>query len=141
MRKYWLLILIALIAPAAPALAADEPKVGAYQATFTDRSPQSPIEYQARRFGWNITQLRASEYEKDYDLGAESFEVNVPESYKPGDGWGLFVWVSAGGRGNLHEAWRDVLEKHKLIWIGPTKSATNVPSGAAWAWPSTPCTT
>jgi hypothetical protein len=96
-------------------------KTGAFQTTFTERSPQSAIEYQARRFGWNITQLRASEYEKDYDLSAESFEVNVPETYKAGDGWGLFVWVSPGGRGNLHGGWSEVLEKHKLIWIGPNK--------------------
>jgi predicted esterase len=120
MRPRWPLTLIVLVAPAA-ALAADEAKTGAYHTNFTDRSPQSVIEYQARRFGWNMTQLRASEYEKDYDLSAESFEVNVPDSYKPGDGWGLFVWVSPGGRGNLHEGWRDVLQKHKLVWIGPNK--------------------
>src|SRR5258705_3368444 len=121
MRMYLLAMLIGIVAPAAVVLAADEGKTGAYQVTFTDRSPQSAVEYQARRFSWNLTQLRASQYEKDYDLGAESFEVNVPDSYKAGDGWGLFVWVSAGGRGNQHEAWRDVLERYKLIWIGPNK--------------------
>ncbi len=103
------------------ALAADDPQTGSYHTTFTDRSPQSAIEFQARRFGWNMTQLRASEFEKDYDLQNESFEVHVPDSYKAGENWGLFVWVSPGGRGNLHESWREVLEKHKLIWIGPNK--------------------
>jgi len=121
MRTHRLLILISIFASATSAVAADDAKTGAYQTTFTERSPQSAIEYQARRFGWNITQLRASEFEKDYDLNNESFEVNVPESYKAGDGWGLFVWVTAGGRGNLHEGWRNVLEKHKLLWIGPNK--------------------
>src|SRR5258705_12708799 len=104
-----------------PALAADDAKSGSYPATFTDRSPQSAVEFQARRFGWNMTQLKASEFEKDYDLSAESFEVHVPDSYKPADNWGLFVWVGAGGRGQLHESWRDLLEKHKLIWIGTNK--------------------
>ncbi len=103
------------------ALAADDPQTGSYHITFADRSPQSAITFQAGRFGWNMAQLRASEFEKDYDLKSESFEVHVPDSYKPSDNWGLFVWVSAGGGGNLHQAWRDILEKHKLIWIGPNK--------------------
>jgi predicted esterase len=100
---------------------ADDAKTGAYSTTFTDRSPQSAIAFQAGRFGWNMTQLKASEFEKDYDLSNESFEVFVPESYKTGEKWGLFVWVSPGGGGRLHENWREILEKHKLIWIGPNK--------------------
>jgi predicted esterase len=101
--------------------AADEAKSGSYHVSYTERSPMSAVEFQARRFGWNMAQLKASEYEKDYELASESFEVHVPESYKVGEKWGLFVWVSPGDRGNLHENWREVLEKHKLILIGPNK--------------------
>src|SRR6266568_5261614 len=121
MRRRWLIILIALVTPVSWARAADQAKSGAYHTTFTDRSPLSAIEAQAKRFGWRMADLNASQYEKDYDLGNEAFEVNVPDSYKAGDGWGLLVWVSAGGGGNVHESWRDVLEKHKLMWIGPNK--------------------
>src|SRR5258706_8846228 len=121
MRIGLLAIFIAILAPAAPALAADEAKTGSYHTTFTDRSPLSAVEAQAKRFGWQMAGLNASQFEKNYDLPNESFEVNVPESYKAGDGWGLLVWVSAGGGGNVHEGWRDVLEKHKLMWIGPNK--------------------
>src|SRR5712675_333907 len=121
MRIRVLAIFAALIAPAAYALAADEAQTGAYHTTCTDRSPLSPLDVQAKRFGWKMADLMASQYEKDYDLNNESFEVNVPDSYKAGDNWGLMVWVSAGGGGNLHQGWRDVLEKHKLMWIGPNK--------------------
>src|SRR2546423_15288067 len=111
MRIARLIIFIALVVPAAFAAAADEGKTGSYHTTFTDRSPLSAIEAQAKRFGWQMAALNASQFEKNYDLANESFEVNVPENYKAGDGWGLLVWVSAGGGGNVHEAWRDVLEK------------------------------
>src|SRR5688572_8948741 len=103
---------VVLIGLARLAVAADEPKTGSYHITYSDRSPQSAVEYQARRFGWNMTQLRASEHEKDYQLASESFEVFVPESYKADGTWGVFVWVSPGGRGHLQERWREVLEKH-----------------------------
>src|SRR5438093_5138128 len=107
MRIRWLPILLMLISPAALSAAADEAKTGSYHTTFTDRSPLSAVEAQAKRFGWQMAALNASQYEKNYDLGNEYFEVNVPESYKAGDGWGLLVWISAGGGGNVHEAWRD----------------------------------
>jgi hypothetical protein len=124
MRRHRLPILIVLIASSA-ALAADEPRIGAYQATFTDRSPLSALAIQVPRFGGSLTALKAAGKDNDYDLSAETFEVNVPASYKAGDGWGLFVFDSPGGRGNLHEPWREVLEKHKLIWIGPNKAGND----------------
>src|SRR5436853_486728 len=114
MRIARFIILISLFAPAA---FADEPRTGAFQTSFTDRSPLSALEIQVPRFGGSLTALKASGKENDYDLSHETFEVWVPETYKAGDGWGLFVFVSPGGRGSLHEAWREVLEKHKLIWI------------------------
>ena len=47
---------------------AQEPKLGRYSATFTDRSPHSAIAEQAARFGMSLDKLNASEYEKDYSL-------------------------------------------------------------------------
>ena len=122
MRIARFIILIAFLAPSA---FADEPRTGAYQTSFTDRSPLSALEIQVPRFGGTLTALKASGKDNDYDLGAETFEVYVPASYKQGDGWGLFVFDSPGGRGNLHEPWREVLEKHKLMWIGPNKAGND----------------
>lgn len=122
MRKFAWIILAALFVPAA---LADEPKTGAYQTSFTDRSPLSALEIQVPRFGGSFIALKASGKDNDYNLAEETFEVWVPASYKAADGWGLFVFDSPGGRGNLHEQWREVLEKHKLIWIGPNKAGND----------------
>src|SRR3954453_16866800 len=117
--------LIISVALAASATFADEPRTGAFQTTFTERSPLSALTIQVPRFGGSFIALKASGKDNDYDLKDESFEVYVPQAYKAGDGWGLFVFDSPGGRGNLHEPWRDVLEKHKLMWIGPNKAGND----------------
>jgi hypothetical protein len=122
MRRLAWIILAALFVPAA---LADDPKIGAYQTSFTDRSPLSALEIQVPRFGGTLAALKASGKDNDYNLPDETFEVWVPPSYKAADGWGLFVFDSPGGRGNLHEPWREVLEKHKLIWIGPNKAGND----------------
>src|SRR4051812_35400078 len=109
----------------ASATFADETKTGAFQASFTERSPLSAMDIQVPRFGGTMSALAASGKDNDYNLKDETFQVYVPASYKAGDGWGLFVFDSAGGRGSLHEAWRDALEKHKLIWIGPDKAGND----------------
>jgi len=125
MRIVWLSIFMAALAPAAGALAADEARTGAYQTSFTERSPLSAMDIQVPRFGGTMSALKASGKDNDYNLNDETFQVYVPQSYKPGDGWGLFVFDSPGARGNLHEPWRQVLEKHKLIWIGPDKAGND----------------
>src|SRR3954466_15344171 len=122
MRMHWPLILLALISPVA---LADEAKTGGFQTSFTDRSPLSALEIQVPRFGGSLAALKASGKDNDYVLAQETFEVYVPPGYKPRDGWGLLVFDSPGGRGNLHEPWREVLEKHKLIWIGPNKAGND----------------
>ena len=116
---------IILIGFFAPYSFAEDPRTGAFQTTFTDRSPLSALEISVPRFGGTLTALKASGKDNDYNLANESFEVWVPESYKAADGWGLFVFDSPGGRGNLHEEWRQVLEKHKLIWIGPNNAGND----------------
>src|SRR2546421_12982918 len=112
MRLVFAAISIVLFATETQLPAADEAKTGSYNTTFTDRSPVSAVEAQAKRFGWQMAALNASQFEKNYDLANESFEVNVPENYKAGDGWGLMEWVSGGAGGRGHDAWRDVLEAH-----------------------------
>lgn len=56
----------------------------------------------------------------EYDLSKENFHVFVPSSYDGTAPYGLMVWVSPGGGGAVPvPGWLDVLDRHKLIWIGP----------------------
>src|SRR5689334_11312193 len=103
MRIVSLAIFIALLAPAT---FANDARTGAYQTSFTERSPLSAMDVQVPRFGGTMSALKTAGKDNDYDLQNETFQVYVPESYKAGDGWGLFVFDSPGGRGNLHEPWR-----------------------------------
>src|SRR5689334_14188544 len=100
MRRLNCLLLIVLLAPAT---FADEPRTGAFQTAFTERSPLSTIDVQVPRFGGTMNALAASGKDNDYNLKDETFQVWVPETYKAADGWGLFVFDSPGGRGSLHE--------------------------------------
>ncbi|HSL85006.1 MAG TPA: hypothetical protein VLF66_19685, partial [Thermoanaerobaculia bacterium] len=58
-----------------------------------------------------------------YDLAKETFEVFVPEAYRPredgGSGWGLVVWVSPTSSGGIEDPARQaVLAGERLLWIG-----------------------
>lgn len=97
-------------------------RTGESHLTFTERCPASSTREYLRHYsmtGVMITNL------KDYNLPEESFEVWVPPSYKPDEGWGLFVFVSAGGSGRLHRDWAEQLEKHKLLWIGANNAGND----------------
>ena len=113
---------LALICCVISAAMADDVKKGAYQLTLGERSPQSPIAKQSERCGWPLAAINQGNHEKDYNIEAESFEVWVPESYADDGTWGLLVWISAGGDGKVIRPWKDLLEKHKLVWIGPNKA-------------------
>lgn len=99
--------------------AAEEPKLGPYHTTFADRSPLSAMTEISRHMGFSLKALDATQFEKDYDISRESFEVYVPESYKPEEKWGLIVWINAGTSGRPPEVFIPLLTKHKLLWIGP----------------------
>jgi hypothetical protein len=87
--------------------------------TFAERSPLSPTVEQAKRLGWSMQQIRASELPFDYDLEDESYKVFVPESYVDDKTWGMFVWVSPSNKGTPVKEWLAMLEKRKLIWVAP----------------------
>jgi hypothetical protein len=97
----------------------EEPKLGGYQTTFAERSPLSAMTEISRHMGFSLKALEATQFEKDYDLSGESFEVYAPESYKPEEKWGLIVWINAGNSGRPPEVFIPLLAKHKLLWIGP----------------------
>lgn len=95
-------------APSDPA----EPRRGAYQTRFTEQDPRSTTDAQSRR-----NKLR-DEALQHYKLGEESFEVYVPELYDPTQAYGIMVWTSAGDRGTVPRGWKELMDKHRLIFIG-----------------------
>jgi hypothetical protein len=113
---------LALIFCCAWTATAEEAKKGSYQLKLTDRSPLSAIARQAERCGWQLAAINKSQHEKDYDIAGESFEVWVPDAYTDDGTWGLMVWISPGGNGAVIRQWQELLEEHKLVWIGPNKA-------------------
>jgi hypothetical protein len=123
-----LLMLIAAAPATKPASSSPtETRTGTLELTLSQRSPLSSIKEQLHRFGWRWEQIHTAKEEADYDLASESFQVRVPDSYTPGEsGWGLLVWVSPAHSGNVpRKEWLDILDKHKLIWIGADRSGND----------------
>jgi len=99
----------------AAAPAPTETRTGDFQTTFKERSPSSAKTETDKRMPF----FRAG----DYDLAAESFEVHVPSSYKPGGApWGLLVFINSGDDGKNNGNFKPLLEKYRLIWIGANKA-------------------
>ena len=110
--------------------AADAPRTGAFQLTIPQRSKDSAVAAVISRLGWGtIDVVKNSGAEQDYDLAKETFEVYVPPGYTGKEPYGLLVWVNPGPDGKVHGRWTEVLDKHKLIWIGANKSGND---RAAW---------
>jgi hypothetical protein len=102
------------------------PRTGAYQTTFTKRSDLSALPVVSRRMKWSIEAMTNTRQKLDYDLSNESFEVYVPPAYDGKEPYGLVVWVSFGGGGVVADkTWIDVLNRRKLIWIGPNMAGNS----------------
>lgn len=95
----------------------DGPKTGSFSTSFSERAPLSDLDSQAARMRWPRAQITP-----DYNIAEESFEVYVPEAYDGSEAYGLLVWVSPSPSGSMPGHWRDVMDTHKLIWIGANKS-------------------
>jgi Esterase PHB depolymerase len=91
--------------------------------TFADRSPLSTNQEICARMGWPLLEEEAAK--GDYKLTDESFELYVPSTYTGEKPFGLFVFVNPGGNGSLKGyerlGWKEIIDKHELIWIGPNK--------------------
>jgi predicted esterase len=119
------MVLFALLSfGAVPASAPTTQQAGLFQLQFNSRSAIGSVKEQARRFGWRLETLRTPKDEQDYELSKETFDVYVPKSYAndAAEKFGLLVWISPMQRGTPPKAWTDVLDKHKLIWIGAENS-------------------
>jgi tetratricopeptide (TPR) repeat protein len=110
--------------PDRPTLEPEAGRTGRYRVAFTGRSPLSGVGEFVERYGADRAALRSADpSDGAYDLTEETFEVLAPESYRPGEGWGLLVWVSPGSYGGTErpETLR-LLEEHRLLWIGANRS-------------------
>lgn len=109
---------LALLLAAVALAAGDAPKTGTFKLTFQERHPESAFERMRIRYGWG-NPGKASVY----DIASEEFDVHVPSAYDGTAAFGLIVYTNAG-KGGGAGMYRELLEKHRLIWIG----AANVPN-------------
>jgi hypothetical protein len=104
------------------ALAEEEP--AATQPTrlsFAKKSAFSDPVKITKRTGWSLDTIKR-QIDIEYDPSSESYELYVPAEYKPQTPYGLFVWISAGPKGDVPARLKEALDKHKLIWIGANNS-------------------
>jgi len=108
---------------------ADEPvKTVFFTLTFKERSPHSSPAEVTNRVG-----PKGVKKADDYDLEKESFAVYVPENYTGKKAFGLLVFVSPNGNGDLKgfdrndDGWSKALYEREIIWVGPNKAGNDRP--------------
>ncbi len=112
MRSILCVLLVLSVLPGA-----DPIRTGSFTTTFNDWHPESRWERFRLRYGY---EARAGEL---YDPLKEEFDVYVPSSYDGSVSYGLIVYTNAGKGGGVGD-YREVMDKHRVIWIG----AANVPN-------------
>jgi hypothetical protein len=116
-------LLPALAALAALAAQAEPPQVGSFKIAFTEHHPLASIREYTSRCRWTPEQIKKIDPAGGvYDLAQESFQVHVPERYRPGTPWGLLVSISAGNDGSVPSDWTAILSERQLLWIGANQS-------------------
>jgi predicted esterase len=113
-------LLILFTGAIAPGQPATRPATGAFTVTFDQRSELGLLPEMAGRFQWRRVSLS-----EPYDIKDETFAAYVPEP-KPGQRYGLVVWINSDASGAPPKDWLPVLDKHHLIWIGANKSGNQV---------------
>src|SRR5438445_12483220 len=73
--------------------------------------------------GWKL--LPDTTGQLEYNIGDESFEIYVPGGYAGEKPYGLFVFDSPGGNGGLMREWKESIDRHELIWVGPNKAGND----------------
>lgn len=66
--------------------------------------------------------FRNKELPGPYDVKKEKFKIYVPKSYKPGEKWGLLVYINPDGGAGLPAGYEALLEKKKLLGVSPYKA-------------------
>ena len=116
MRAFLIAVFIALTS--AWALA------GSATTQFSQPEPNGGIPNVLKRIGWK---LPPDATERTYDLGAESFVLQLPAEPAPDGKCGLLAFISPGESGEVPEQFLPVLEKHHLIWIAANKVGNKRP--------------
>lgn len=102
------------------AVEAGEVRTGAFEAVFTERWPESSVRSVHERMQQGSRMRLPAGV--DYRISEETYAAYVPPDYNGDGAYGLLVWVSSGEKGDLHEGWSALMDKHKLIWIGAHRS-------------------
>lgn len=55
-----------------------------------------------------------------------TWEIYVPDSYRPEKPAGLMVFISPSTSGKIPRRWKSVLDKHNIIWIAANRSGNRV---------------
>jgi len=99
-------------------------RIGRFTTRFTTRSPVSGLAEIARRYDREPSKLEVrGENGPSYELEKETFEVLVPESYRPDRPAALLVWVSPTPRGGISTpALIGVLADKGVLWVGANHS-------------------
>ena len=120
-----LLSLLSTIAVAADLQAAPPPDtlsasqiLGASTTQFHKMPVQAaPAEVKAR--------LHCIENPGPLDSGKDHFQLLVPKSHKPGDSWGVLVWISPSDSARVPPEWEEVLARRRLLFVGALKAGNS----------------
>lgn len=92
--------------PAGPA------KTGAFDITFTERSPLSSPEALAKRLS-----LKPKDVADDYDISKRPFRIYVPANYDAATPCGIFVYLGYKDSVATPPLWKPFLDQSHLIFI------------------------
>lgn len=57
----------------------------------------------------------------------ETWDMYVPADYAPDAGYGVLVWIPDTPAAEVPDSWKNVFEKHKLIYIAPRQAGKDQP--------------
>jgi tetratricopeptide (TPR) repeat protein len=119
---------------AAPPKPADAGMTGHHEVTFGESSPLGSLDVFVARFASNTDEAGRSLAADDaYELADESFHLYVPAVEAPRDGWGLIVWIAPIDWGGFQrEGLAEVLDRHRLVWVGANRSGNARPVRDRW---------
>jgi predicted esterase len=144
MKKFLFFLFIALFTGFQSRVFSDETKVdsplagsiGSYQTSFKEFSPLAHTDEMFKRLlkpamEEEYFHERKAEYSGGahngyaFDVKDEIWNIYVPSTYKPGEKYGLFVWINADDNGAPTGNWKKVFAQKKLIFVGADRSGND----------------
>ncbi|MGH6901060.1 MAG: tetratricopeptide repeat protein, partial [Geminicoccaceae bacterium] len=119
---------------ATPPEPADAAMTGHHEVTFGEGSPLGAMGVLWARFASSSDEADPpATVDEAYELADESFHLYVPAIEAPPDGWGLVVWIAPIEWGGFQrEGLAEVLDRHRLIWVGANRSGNARPVRDRW---------